>query len=333
MSRGVFSFITEHATYTEQKKDWHVELIQSTWFWFDLLIDSPDGVNMMEAARKQLNALNDAVKNELDKRFVYFLASRPKIRFSTKRKPHYASFSGKLILYIEVGRERIIRRCVVKFADATGKPVKPRIEVTDRLITLSEDEQHKVTYSIYDFFSLCGIRTGIDTEVHYVGYTSDPSGRPIDRNHRGFGDMLHWTSRDDQTYDYFVFYNLFKVTSLAMDTASPINFVVSNAMIDEVRADEEGLIVEKILVKYFSTKAQELNNTKESTELDNSLDKLIRNHNIHSITFDIEVDERSDLCRFFSRSIKADDRHHFTCRMGQSGAEIFKLRGFSTTTN
>lgn len=322
MSRGVFSFITGQTIYTDQDKDWYVELIQSTWFWFDLIIDPPEGVNAVVAVREYLQALNDAVKSELDKRFVYFLAARPKIRFSTKRKPRYSIFSKKLILYVEIGRERTIRRCVVRLSDLDGAPVNPRVEVTDRFITLQGSDRHKVRYSIYDFFSICGIRSGINTEVHYVGYTSNPAGRPIDRDHRGFGDMLHWTSRDDQTYDYFVFYNLFKVTSLTKDKASPIHFVVSNAMIDEVQVNEEGLILEKVLIKYFNTKAQELNHKNESAALDKSLDKLIRNHKIHSITFDMEVDEMSDLFRFFSRSVNPSDRHHFTCRLGQYGAEI-----------
>jgi len=330
MSRGYFDFIKHNPAYADTQKDWYVELLNSTCFWFDLLIDPPQGFDANAMARQYLNDLRDIVRRDLDKHFVYFLVSRQRVRFSTKREPRYSLFGGKLILYVEIGRLREERRCVISLRDLiTDKPIRPTVKVTDRIITFHFGESEICSIPIYDFLNKCGVDTGISSEVHYVGYTSNPAERAIDREHRGFGDMLHWTSREDEAYDYFVFYNLFKVTSVAFNQAAALNFVLSNAMIDEVGAKSEGRILEKILIKYFGSKTQEWNKQNESGELNNSLQKMAKEKRINSVTIDLQMAEFSELFRFFSRSVKPMDRHHFTCQMGESGAEIIAAKDFS----
>ena len=93
-------------------------------------------------------------------------------------------------------------------------------------------------------------------------------------------------------------------------------------MIDEVNVRDEALILEKALIKYFGTKLQELNKKNESSQLKNQLEALIAHHRINSITFDLSMEEPRELFRFFSRRIAPTDRHHFTCQIGEFGAEI-----------
>ena len=126
----------------------------------------------------------------------------------------------------------------------------------------------------------------------------------------------------NEEYDFFVFYNLFKVLSIGINPTAPINFCVANSMIDEIKADEEGRIIEKALIKYFGTETQELNKRNEESELENSLERLAAKNNINSVAIHIEMEEPSELHRFFSRSVKPSDKHVFTCRIGNSGVEI-----------
>lgn len=321
MTRGMFDFLQREPSYTDSDKDWYVELSQSTCFWYDLLLHPPEGFDTKQQITDYLKQLQVTVESQLDKRFIYFLAARKKLRFCVSKKPRYSFFGNDLVFYVETGRERIRKKVTTRIFDAqTRQPIKPPVEVSDRFITFHYTPNDKVSMSIHDFLQSSGIEVGINTEIHYVGYTKNPSERPINGAHRGLSDMLYRVSNEE--HDFFVFYNLFKVLSIGMNQNAPINFCVANSMIDEIKVDEEGRIIEKALIKYFSTEAQEINKENEEAELENSLEQLAAKNNINSVAIHIEMDEPSELHRFFSRSVKPSDKHVFTCRIGNDGVEI-----------
>lgn len=321
MTRGMFDFLQREPSYTDSNKDWYVELSLSTCFWYDLLLHSPEGSDTKQQITDYLKQLQAIVESQLDKRFIYFLAARKKLRFCVSKKPRYSFFGDDLVFYVEIGRERIRRKVTMRIFDAqTRQPIKPPVEISDRFITFHYTPNYKVSTSIHDFLQISGIEVGINTEIHYVGYTKNPSERPINGAHRGLSDMLYRVSNEE--HDFFVFYNLFKVSSIGMNPNAPINFCVANSMVNEIKVDEEGRIIEKALIKYFSTEAQEINKENEEAELENSLERLAAKNIINSVVIHIEMDEPSELHRFFSRSVKPSDKHLFTCRIGNGGVEI-----------
>ncbi|HEY0065357.1 MAG TPA: hypothetical protein VGC21_24785 [Telluria sp.] len=321
MNRGIFGFMQNYPAYTDADKRWHIELDQSTYFWYDLLVHPPQGHDTKQEIANFLKQLKKTVETQLDKRFIYFLASRTKLRFCMSKKPRYSLFGRDLVLHVEVGASRKQIKTITTMRDHTsGKRITPPVEVSDRFITVEHPPGHKMSYPIHDFFDMVGVEFGIDTQIHYVGYTKNPDDRPLNRAHRGLADMLYKVSNAE--HDFFIFYNLFKVLSIAGTRSSAFNFIVANSMIDEVRVDEEGRIIEKVLIKYFSTEIQELNKSNEEGELENTLAQLASKNNIGSISFDIQVDNPSELYRFYSRAVAAADRHTFTCRVGDNGAEI-----------
>jgi hypothetical protein len=321
VTRGLFDFLQREPTYTDSNKDWYVELSHSTCFWYDLIIHPPEGFDTKQQITDYLRQLQGVVETQLDKRFIYFLAARKKLRFCISKRPRYSFFGNDLVFYVEMGRKKTRQKITTKIFDAhTRQPIRPPVELTDRFITFHYAPNHKVSMSIHDFLQNSQIEVGINTEVHYIGYTKNPSDRPINGAHRGLSDMLYRVSNEE--YDFFVFYNLFKVLSIGMNPASPINFCIANSMVDEIKVDEEGRIIEKALIKYFGAATQEINKKNEESELENSLERLAEKNNINSVAIHIEMDKPSELYRFFSRLVTPSDKHVFTCRIGSNGVEI-----------
>ena len=319
----MFDFLQCEPTYTDTDKDWHVELCNSTYFWYDLLLHPLEGFDTKQQITDYLKRLQAMVETQLDKRFIYFLAARKKLRFCVTKKPRYSLFGSHLVLYVEIGRERMRRKVTTRIFDAqTQQPIKPPVELSDRFITFYYTPNHKESWSIHDFLKSSDIELGINMEVHYVGYTKNPSERPINGSHRGLSDMLYRVSNEE--HDFFIFYNLFKVSSFKVDPNSAINFIIANSMIDEIKVDEEGRIIEKALIKYFGAETQEINKEKEQAELENSLERLAAKNNINSVAIHIEMDKPSELYRFCSRSVEPSDKHFFTCRIGNNGVEIIE---------
>lgn len=321
MNRGEFDFLQREPIYTDSDKDWYVELINSTYFWYDLLLHPPEGFDTKQQITDYLKQLQAIVESQLDKRFIYFLAARKKLRFCVTKKPRYSLFGSDLVFYVEIGRERIRRKVTTRIFDAqTQQPIKPPVEVSDRFITFYYTPNHKMSMSIHDFLQSSDIELGINMEVHYIGYTKNPSERPINGAHRGLSDMLYRVSNEE--HDFFVFYNLFKVSSIGINPNAAINFIIANSIIDEIKVDEEGRIIEKALIKYFNAETQEINKENEHAELEKSLERLAAKNNINSVVIHIEMDEPSELYRFCSRSVEPSDKHFFTCRIGNNGVEI-----------
>ncbi len=330
MTRGMFEFLRHEPSYTDSNKDWYVELIQSTCFWYDLLLRPPNGSDTKQHITDYLKQLQAIVESQLEKRFIYFLAARKKIRFCETKKPRYSFFGNDLVFYVEIGRERLRRKVTTRMVDVlTGQPIKPAVDVSDRFITFQFAPNHATSMSIHDFLQYSGVEIGIDTEVHYVGYTKNPSKRPIDGAHTGLSRMLHRVSNEE--YDFFVFFNLFKVTSVAASSTAGMKFCIANSMIDEIKVDEEGRIIEKALIKYFNSEIQEINRENENAELGNSLERLAAKNNIKSVTIHIEMEEPSETHRFFSRTVNPSDKHVFTCRIEDGGVEICEGSNFSSS--
>lgn len=324
MSRGMFEFIKDEPAYQQSEKDWIVELLRSDQFWYDMIVNPPEGFDSKKFISEYLEALRETVKSQLDKRFIYFLASRKKVRFSTAKKPRYALFGENLIFYVEIGRDRKLRRLSTTIIDAeSGRAIKPSVSVTDRIITIEYSKIHKVSIPIYDFLLHSGIELGLNTEIHYVGYTANPSDRPLNLVHRGFADMLYRVSNDDN--DFFVFYNLFKVISVGRNSRSCLNFAVANSMIDQVEVDDEGKIIEKCLIKYFGAESQKINKKNEEAELKNSLLSLVEKYKINTITMHMEMEQPSEIYRFFSKQVPPADVHRFVIKLVNNVVELCPL--------
>src|SRR5450830_243585 len=242
-TRGYFDFLNNQPAYRDSDKKWSVGLLDSTFFWFDLLINPPQGWDFQKAAASYLDSYREEVRNSNDKRFVYFIASRQRVRFSTRKPPKKSLTKSQLILYVEIGSARKLKKLRFDIPKEAKNAPLPAIIENGRFISFSSGTSELPTgISVHEFLMLNGVTLGINTEVLYVGSTDDPAKRPINRDHRGYSDSVYSLSPDET--DIFVFYNLFKVVSVASNSSFMLNFIIANSLIDEVQRVEEGLLLE-----------------------------------------------------------------------------------------
>ncbi|MBY5967267.1 hypothetical protein [Halomonas denitrificans] len=320
MTRGMFENIANNAAYKGASKNWYVELIMSEMVWYDILVNPIDGFDVKDAITKKLREMKRIVEEQCDKRFVYYIAARKKVRFSRKR-PYYSFFDKKLVLYLEIGRKRKIKKIRLPIRDIeTGGLVKPGVKLTDRVITFEYPSGGTISMTVHDLLSQCNIDLGESTEIHYVGYTNSPWDRPLNRSHRGLSDTLYNVSTEE--FDIFIFYNIFKVISLVKNSKYNINFAIANSLIDEVKVDEEGSIIEKALIFYFDTATQELNKKSERGSLKKNMVKMAGLNNISSIGFGLEVEDDSEYFDFCSRKVGAKHRHEFSINLDEGEPKI-----------
>jgi hypothetical protein len=314
MNRGMFKSLVGHDGYTSAEKDWLVELSFTSCHWYDLLSSPPPQIDTRKNIVDYLAALRQQVEESLEKRFIYFICTRKRVRFNTRKKPTYSRFTSRMTFHVLVGRDEKPMQFEITFRDAeSGRPFKPTVEIDDRFIAWGPEGETKALSSIHDFLMTCDIDLGFPTLVQYVGYTQSPEKRPTNGSHTGLSDVLARVSNEEN--DVFLIFNLFKVLTKASNAPYMLNFIFANAMTDEIDVDLEGRIIEKCFISYFDSENQTRARDNERAELRNNLEALIKQNKINSVQFVYDVDPPTEYWKLGSSRVRPNLKHAFTVRL------------------
>ena len=324
MTRGMFSSITENEAYRDADKEWFVELQRYHMYWYDLVVNPGEAADYFDTRKiivDYLKSVKKIVEDNLEKRFIYFICSRTKVRFNTKKKARYNPITKKVKIHLLVGKNENNVSVYCKFFDIPlGRLSNPKIDLTDKYITITDSRGDLTTASVHDFLSGSSINIGISSNVEYVGYTENPHTRPTNGSHTGISDVLYKVSNEN--FDTLIYFNVFKVTTRAVSQNSMLNFTLPNAMTDEIGAELEGKVIEKSFIFYFDALSQARNKDREKSELMNNLYQMACKNNISSIQFCYEFDEPNDYASFSSSRVTPSYRHTFTAQVADEALEI-----------
>ena len=315
MGRGLFKGLIEEDGYKGAKKDWIVELSQSWMYWYEMLVNK-NGAGEPFDTRQMIIDYIKAVKiqlnNNLEKRFIYFICTRPKVRFDTQREPVFNGDVGDCVLFLksDAGLHPV---SVLFLNPQTQKPYRPKFEIDEKYITVIEEGGSKVTASVHDFLMRVGVNIGMSTNVEYVGVTKNPESRPLGGKHAELTNIIYKSLAESR--DVFIGFNLFKVFANAININQNVGYLVANSMTDEIDAKLEGELLEKCLIAYFDSNNQVVNKARERGELKNNLARLGRENKINSVYVDYELELDSEYWQF-SSSVRTSARQHcFTVRL------------------
>jgi len=313
MQRGSFNFMASHEIYASAPKNWYVSPLQCDCFWLDMIVNPPQGSGVPDPIKGYFQDLKKRVEESLEKRFIYMYGSSKKIRLDTERPLSKSLFSRDISVNVFVGAERKRRRIRCDLTPlGIVDPKTCKVHSTDKFLTVSQDGERWVSTSIHDFLQMCAIDDiGLSTDIHYVGLTKNPHERPLNRQHRGYSDMVYGVGSDDN--DFFLFVTVFKVMTSGAHSASGFNFFVSNSMTDEVAVQPEGHLIEGALIAYFDSPYQDEQGAGERAKLEAQLRRAKLERSIESVVIDFEVEGDSPYYRLRSRARSAANRHVFRC--------------------
>jgi hypothetical protein len=263
------------------------------------------------------------VERDLEKRFIYFFTARPRVRFDLSRPPRYSLFGKELLVTFLVGGEsKRVKRSIPVFWHE-GVSFRPNFELlSDSFIRFFTDEMTTPIMSVHDFLKLQRIDIGFATEVHYVGITTDPGGRPLDRQHRGICDTIYRNPASH--HDFFIEVSLFNPISDATSSDGGFRMIFANSMTNEIPVDDEGKVIEAGFISYFDTKSQEVDRDRALGFLRNRLAEMARQRKIDRIAFHLEAESPTEYDMLYSRKIQPSFSHTFLWEL--DGIEIKLMR-------
>lgn len=291
-----------------------IELERSRVYYFRMLSNPIfPGVDTKKSVKNEMIEL----KNELDfygiANFVYFLASREKVRINVEKSGYNFFDKNKYQLVLEIGRER--KKHIIKnilFKEMCGNK-KPHIELTRDTIKIIYSKDCSQSFNIYDFLNIIKYNLGIHSKVHYVGHTNNPDKRPVELNHTGLSKILLNISNEEN--DFFVYYNTFNVFLLND------NLFLKNINIFEKNNTNE--FVQNIFINYFDSALQRDNRVKEDGMLIRQIQYLKSKFSVSNISCYFEVGEESDYFSFYHGD-SSNFRHKFKIQSDKSCIEIIK---------
>ncbi|MFA0999134.1 MULTISPECIES: hypothetical protein [Pseudomonas syringae group] len=324
MNRGFLSSVVNTRAYMEAEKEWVVELQRYHRYWYDLIVNSHEVAEYFDSRQlivDYLKRVKAEVEAGLEKRFVYFICSRERVRFNTKRSPSYNPLTRATKLHLLIGKNQTKKTIRCRFFDEQRRKFhKPDIEVSEKYITIRNAEGNLFTQSIHDFLENANISVGLDSRVEYVGYTKNPELRPTNGKHTGLSHILHRLA--DNGRDSFIYFNLFKIITKATNQKFMLNFAMANAMTDEIDVEMEGKILEKCFIFYFDAAGQDRNKKNELAELKKNLQRLSTDQNIKKIHVHYEFEKPTEYGVLSSSQISPNLQHIFTIQKTEHGFEI-----------
>ena len=324
MNRGMFSFISSNPLYAAGDKEWLVGLDKCHRYWYDLIVNPgevADYFDTQELIVSYLANIKKEVEEHLEKRFIYFICSRERVRFNVNKMPSYNPFTKKMKIHVLTGENKKQRSFKCTFVDVkSGKVFRPAIKLTDKYITMEDASGGLTTYSVHDFLEHLNIRLGLDSRVEYVGCTKNPHTRPTNGAHTGLSFVQHQIAEEKR--DTLVYFNLFKVLTRTSNSNANVIFNVANAMSNEIDPTLEGNIIEKCFIFYFDSKNQNRNKVNERKELEGNLTRIASKNKIKAIHINYEFDEANEYATFSSSSVAANTKHRFTVKKEKDGISI-----------
>ncbi|WBS04371.1 hypothetical protein OU994_08855 [Pseudoduganella sp. SL102] len=162
---------------------WTATVAETKFYWYDLLVDGSPLPDFRDPVGRYLRRVQFAIDGTMEKRLLYFLVARPRLRFDLQRNVSWSFFSLKLTIPVLIGAEERKSTITIDLDvpfEATYK--KPLVQVQDKFLLLNWGALVE-TLSIHDLVQRYETGLAFPGTVLYVGQTHDPAGRLAKGHH------------------------------------------------------------------------------------------------------------------------------------------------------
>jgi hypothetical protein len=279
---------------------WTASVAETKFYWYDLLVDGTPLPDFRDPVGRYLRRMQFAIDATMEKRLLYFVVARPRVRFDLQRSVSWSFFSLKLTVPVLIGVEErkgtITLDLEVPF-EATYK--KPLVQVQDKFLFLNWGALVE-TFSIHDLIQRFDTGLAFPGTVLYVGQTHDPAGR-LAKGQNGPVNRARNAAMPDS--DIFLLIQNFavKVETAAAD--------LSEEASHRTHVD----MLEGALIEYFEGNTSRLRNDTERGNRRDRLAELQHTYWLEKLTVDLGFEGADGFHVLESEHAPRSRRHLFDC--------------------
>ena len=303
---------------------WTASVAETKFYWYDLLVDGNPLPDFRDPVGRYLRRMQFAIDATMEKRLLYFLVSRPRVRFDVNRSVSWGFFSLKLTIPVLIGveeRKSTITIDVEIPFEATFK--KPVVQLQDRFLLLNWGAIVE-TFSIHDLIQRFDTGLASPSTVLYVGQTHDPAGKLAKGEHSPVNRARNGAMLDNDVFLLIQRYDV-KVDTTATD--------LSEEASHRTHVD----MLEGALIGYFEDDDSRLRNEAERGNRRDHLAELQYTYFLEKLTVDLGFQGADGFHELESKKAGRSRRHLFECvfdagrpatrRLGDAARPLPKLAG------
>ncbi|SFU68100.1 hypothetical protein [Pseudoduganella namucuonensis] len=308
--------IADAAAQSYLPQSWDVTATEPKFYWYDLITDFPPVPDFRDPLGRYLRRMQFAIEATLDKRLLYLLVSRPRLRFDLKRGTSWGFFSLKLTVPLLVGPNQDRESVTIDLKvpdDATLK--KPTVQMFDKFITLNWGSLIE-TYTAHDLLQAFDIKMSFPSRVHYVGQTHDPAGRLLKGR---LSSVNRICDRNQPDYDNFLLVQRLNINTFGAKHPSDDGSEQAQEQLLKERMDA----IECVLIQYFEDETRKTRSPREQLARQTRLRNLQNSHRLVGMRVDLGMEVSSSFQRLYSDKVGESDHHVFECTL-QEGQATFR---------
>lgn len=302
---------------------WDVTVINTRFYWYDLLVGTEELPDFRDPVGRYLRRLQFALDATMESRLLFYVVTRPQLRFDDTREPHWGFFSLKLSLTVLVGVEQKPETIVLAMKqpkDATLK--KPNIRLTPRYVTFDWGGVIH-THSVHELLQIYDTGLEFPSTIQFLGQTKDPEARLAKGKLASVERIRDQNLSQVDTFLMVQRLNILSSTDepseMSMDTLATIDETVAELL--KQRMD----VIESVLINYFEGPLPVRRSVREVTVRRDRLRELQQAHNLQGLRIDLAAEDPDAFDNLLSEHAVLSQRHIFDCQIIDGEPQISRL--------
>jgi len=285
---------------------WEASVAESRFYWYDLLVNDPLVPDFRDPIGRYQRRMQFALDATMEKQLLFFVISRPRLRFDIKKGTSWGFFGLKLTVPLLAGvdnrKESITLELEVPF-EATFK--KPIVTLHDKYITLNWGALTEC-YSAHDLLQKFPNDLKYESTVQYVGMTRDTQSRLAKGRYPAVNRIVE---ENDAALDTFL---LVKRMDVKVETAA-------TDALSEASSRSHVEVMEAALIRYFQGDKPANHGTIEQNNRRDRVAQLVETYQLVGLTIDLGFKEADSFHDLKSLNAPVSRRHLVEFSFGAGG--------------
>jgi len=291
---------------------WDATVAEAKYYWYDLLVNDPQVPDFRDPIGRYQRRMQFAIDGTMEKRLLFFLVARERLRFDVKKATSWGFFSLKLSVPLLIGKDERKHTISIELKppfEATFK--KPLIQMQDKYLSLNWGSITEV-YSVHDLIQQFDTDLDFPSKILMVGQTRDPAAKLAKGRHLHVNRLCEEVEAD---HDCFL---LIKRMNVAVDT-------VAIEAHEEASARTHIDVLESALIRYFEGEKPRGHSTIEQSTREERLRELVETYQLEKLTIDLGFKDADRFHDLASAHTAQSRRHLMDCKFPDGAVAITPL--------
>lgn len=303
-------------------QQWEATVANAKFHWYDLIAGFPSAPDIRDPIGRYMRRMQFDLEAAAEHHHLFFVVTRPRIRFDTTRTTQWGFFSLKLTLPLLVGADELKEAITIELSIPFAATVKkPTVTLTENFLTLNWGGMQEVL-SVHDVLQNYENGMKIPSKVHYVGQTRDPDGRlsrgrlpEVQKLHRQLSEH-HDTLLLVQQIDISASSELGDPASWPANQSDEAAEAIARSRIDVLQA---------ALIRYFEGNGSRLRSAEEKAERQERLRAIAEHEKLDYLGIHLELPEAGNYRYLASEHVAMSRQHLLDCVL-QDGHAVVSRR-------